>query len=129
MTYSLDQLNTAKAADEGKWLELEHPVSGEPLDMHLKLLGSDSDAYKKTMRKQQDRHLKKGLRKLTSEQVEADSTELIVSCTVDWKNMQENGDDLEFTKENVRRVYKTYDFVREQAREFVEDRSNFLGEF
>jgi hypothetical protein len=97
--------------------------------MHLKLLGSDSDAYKKTMRKQQDRHLKKGLRKLTSEQVEADSTELIVSCTVDWKNMQENGDDLEFTKENVRRVYKTYDFVREQAREFVEDRSNFLGEF
>jgi hypothetical protein len=43
--------------------------------------------------------------------------------------MQENGDDLEFTKENVRRVYKTYDFVREQAREFVEDRSNFLGEF
>lgn len=128
MTYSLDQLNTAKTADEGVWMEIEHPVSGEPIDMHLKMLGSDSETYKKTIRKQQDRHLKKGLRQLKSEQVEADTIELIVSCTLDWRNVEENGQELDCTKENVRHVYKTYDFVKEQAREFVEDRSNFLGE-
>lgn len=128
MTISLDQLNTSKAADEGVWMELDHPVTGEPIDMHLKLLGSDSETYKKTLRKQQDRHLKKGIRNLRSEQVEADTIELLVNCTVDWRNVEEHGEEISCTKENIRHVYKSYDFVKEQARDFVEDRSNFLGE-
>ena len=128
MAFSLDELNTAKAADEGKWLEIIHPKTGQPTDMHIKLLGADSETYKKTERRQQSRHLKRGLKHLSPEDLYYDTLELLVACTVEWQNIQENGQELECTRENVRRVYSEYDDVRDQVREFVEDRGNFLGE-
>ena len=124
----LEALDTGKTSEEGQWLELEHPKTSEPLDMHIKLLGRDSEAYKKQVRKNQDKNLKKGLRNLKSENLENETIELLTACTVDWKGVVYQGGELECTKENIRWVYKEYDWLREQVDEFVGDRANFLGE-
>lgn len=128
MSYDLEALDTGKTSDEGQWMELENPKNSEPLDMHIKLLGKDSEAYKKQVRKNQDRNLKKGFRKLKAENLENETIELLAACTIDWKGIIYQGNELEFTKENVRWLYKTYDWAKEQADEFIGDRGNFLGE-
>lgn len=124
----LATLNTTPSAEEGSWLELEHPVTGEPLDIHIKLAGTDSDHYQKQLRKQQDKRLKKGFRKTKSEELENEGIELLVACTLEWKNVVHEDQELQCDAANVRWLYKNYKWIKEAVDEFVGDRSNFLLE-
>jgi len=125
----ISQLRTDKA-DDGEWLELEHPKTGQPLGIRIKLLGVDSDVYQKQVRKNNDRRFKKRRFKLTADEVEAENVELLVAVTKEWENMIEHGQPVEFNAANVRRIYtdKKYSWIREQVDEFAGDRANFLGE-
>jgi len=116
-------------ADDGEWLELEHPKTGAPTGIKIKLLGVDSDAYNKQSRKNQDRRLKKRKFKVTSDELENENIELLVMITKEWESMIENGQPVEFNVSNVRRIYgdKKYSWIREQVDEFAGDRNNFLG--
>jgi hypothetical protein len=124
----LASLDTGKNSDEGVWMELESPKDGEPLGMHIKVLGKDSKEYKSQIRKNNDKKLKKGFRNLKFEKIETEEIELLTACTADWKGVVYNGEELEFSRENVRWLYKTYSWAKEQVDEFIGDRSNFLGE-
>ncbi|NCD13584.1 MAG: hypothetical protein EOL93_13665 [Epsilonproteobacteria bacterium] len=115
-------------SDAGVWMEIEDPTNGEPLGMHLKLMGEDSEIYQKHLRKHRDKHLKKRTKNLKWDSFEAERTELLVACTVEWKNITYKGEQVEFTKENVRWLYSTYRGIRDQVDEFIADRANFLGE-
>ncbi len=128
MGYDLEALNTNKTSEEGRWLELEHPATNEPLDIHLKLMGKDSDQYRKQVRRNQDKNIKKGLRKLKSEHLENETIELLTACTLEWRGVVHNGKELDFTKENVRWLYKTYSWAKDQVDEFIGDYSNYMGE-
>jgi len=115
-------------SEEGVWMEIEDPASGEPLNMFLKLMGEDSDAFQKQLRKQRDKHLKKRTKNLKWDAFEAERIELLVGCTAEWKNITYKDEPVEFTKENLRWLYATYRGIRDQADEFIADRANFMGE-
>ena len=122
----LTQFDVVSPANEGVWMNLEHPVTGEPLDVRIKLAGIDSDYYKKELRKQQNKKFKKGFRKLSAEELEADTIELLVACTLDWEGVELEGQALECNPENVRKIYKRFPWIREQVDNFINDRANFL---
>ena len=122
----LTQFDVVSPANEGVWMNLEHPVTGEPLDVKIKLAGVDSDYYKKELRKQQNKKFKKGFRKLSAEELEADTIELLVACTLDWEGVELEGQALECNPENVRKIYKRFPWIREQVDNFINDRANFL---
>jgi len=122
----LNKFTNTDKANDGQWLELEDIETSEPMDVHIKLAGSDSDAYKKELRRQQDKAIKKGIKNKTAEQFDNEGISLLVACTLDWKNIEINGDVLECTPENARWIYKNAPMIREQVDEFVGDRSNFL---
>lgn len=124
--FDLAQLDLTAKSNDGEWLELEHPVTGEPLGIKIKLAGVDSDIYKKQLRKLQDRRLRKGLRTITAEEFEEEQLQLLVACTLDWKGMIYEGKELEPTKENIRMIYEKFGWIREQVDNFIGDRRNFL---
>lgn len=128
MSFDLANLNVAEKSEEGTWIEIEHPVSSEPLGMHVKILGTESKAYQKALRKNQDKRLKKGMRKVKSEELENESIELLVQCVVDWQDFVFEGEELECKPENIRWVFKNYKWVKDQVDEQIGDYSNFLAE-
>lgn len=124
-------LNTAEAAEEGQWLELVHPTTYQPLDIRIKLLGTDSKVWRKHEREVQNKRLqrfqKRGAKaRLTMEEAEAEALDGLAKVTQEWQGMKESGKDVPCTRENARRIYQDYPWIREQVDEFVGDRGNFL---
>jgi len=129
MTGGLEKFEALQTrADEGAWKEIEDPETGEPTGMHLKVLGEDSETYQKYLRKYRDKHLKRGTKALKWDNFETERTESLVACTVDWDGIKYQGQEIEFSKENVRWLYTTFRAIRDQVDEFMGDRANFSGE-
>jgi uncharacterized protein YbcI len=126
MTFDLANLDTGKTAEEGVWMELEHPASGEALGMHVKVLGVDSERYQKALRKQQDKRLKKRNKTIKAEELENEGIELLAQCVAEWEGFTYNENELECNLENVRWFLKTYKWAKDQIDDFIGDRSNFL---
>jgi len=122
----LKELNITPKSNEGAWCTLEHPVTGEELDIQIKLAGTDSDIYRETIRKQINRRLKKGIKRLSLEETENENLELLVACTLDWKNVVYEGEPLECTPENVKFIYSQFPWIKEQVDDFIGDRANYL---
>jgi hypothetical protein len=76
------------------------------------------------------RRLKAGGRRggavLTAEDLDSDSLETLAACTLGWSGFVLNGQEPECTPENARRLYEQMPWLREQAQEFISERSNFL---
>ena len=128
----LSKLDTSKASEDGVWCDIENPATGDQTGIRIKVLGMDSKAYKDQTRKVQDRNLKKGFRgmkNLKSETLENNRIELICVCTIDWENIQYNGESVPCDFENKRWLYKEYPWIFDQVDEFIGDRGNFLGEY
>ena len=92
----------------------------------------DSKTYQDFSRKIQDKNLKKGFRgmkHLKAETMDSNKIDLISTCTVDWKNVQYEGEDLPCDAKNKRWLYRKFRWIFDQVDEFIGDRGNFLGEF
>jgi hypothetical protein len=129
----LADLDTVAAANEGAAMVLMHPGSGEPLRdgngeaVAVTLAGMDSEVYRKAQRAAINRRLAAGKRgKITIEDYEHEQIELLACCTLAWHGVVLNGEALECTQINVRRLYQTLPWVREQADAFVAERANFI---
>lgn len=133
----LSQFDTEKAAEQGALCHLVNPATNEKLyqddksPVGIQVHGSDSSKYRKAQRtlnnKRLENQFKKRSQKITMEQLEEDSLELLVAVTVGWQGIVVDGEPLEFSEKNCRELYTRFTWIREQVDEFVTDRSNFLG--
>lgn len=121
-----------KLADEGAVMEVRHPETEEVIEgMTLTLLGKDSEVFKRLRRKRQNAALarvSKGKKALDvdAEKMEGEALDDLVALTRGWTGFQLDGQPLEFTPENVRKVFAGWEWLREQAEEFVNSRANFF---
>ena len=134
----LAKFDTRKTASEGVAMVVRHPQTDEPLvdeksgrPVTITLLGEDSDVYKQVSHRSSDERLKKRVKKgrieIRTAEIERDALEVLVACTKDWDGIVLDGQGLEFTPDNARKLYTRIPFVRDQAAEFINDRANFLG--
>jgi hypothetical protein len=115
---NLSALDTVTRAEEGVEFEVIHPRIGAT-GVFLRMLGSDSRQYRSA--------LKEVSKKLTPETTQAElETELSIRCTLGWRGIEENGEELRFNEANLRRVYTSAPIVREQSIAFMRDRGNFF---
>jgi len=132
----LSNFNVEKMAEQGAWLELENPESGEVLEsddgepIAIKVLGTDSKAWRNKNRQFQQRRIAKMARS-RSKQIDytmsdEDACELLSECTVDWRGIVDDGEELEFSKEAAESLYLKYIWIREQVDSFIGDRANFF---
>lgn len=109
-------------------LVIEHPATGKPTSMRIQLLSSDSDVWKKQVMRIRRENMKYQNRRdgIPPEKSQDDALTLLAVCTVGWNGINESGQPLPCTRENAKRVYEKFPFIREQVDDFIGDRRNFL---
>ena len=134
----LGAFDIASKANEGVDLELRGP-NGERLhgDDGMSIvwtcLTSDSKTYQRLQHQQTTNRLNKrvsrgGRLKITGEELEQDAIDIMVACVRKWSgNWEYNGQKLECNPINVRTILEKELWIREQIDEFINDRSNLLG--
>lgn len=118
-------LGTIKLAEQN-WFVLNDP-SGFPTDISICVVSRDSTTFKKAQSRIAEVQKRKG-KGLKQPEEEKLWLELFAKCTVDWKNVEMNGKELECTFDNVMEIYSNpqYNFILEQVSAFLGDRENFF---
>lgn len=126
----LGKLDLTKAANEGAWITLKHPATGEDLSGKIKVVGKDSTKFLQLSEEYRRKTLedmksnKTMAQKLEASQEQSDA--ILVACTLDWDGMMLDGEDLPFTEANVKMVYQRFTWIKEQVDVAIADRANFL---
>lgn len=132
----LSKINIEQMAEAGADMELVHPVSDEAMlqddksPITIKLLGTDSKAYRNKNRDFQRKRIAK-MTKSRSKTIDytvsdEDACELLAECTIGWSGIIVEGKPLEFSKEAAENLYFEFSWIREQVDVFIGDRANFF---
>lgn len=133
--FDLASLNTTEACNAGADVEIRHPVTNVPLGMSIRVLGKDSDTFKEHTRQSLNARFRregmahkrgKDTSPRTIEEIEQENIDLLVACTVGWKGVVLSGEELVFTAENVRKIYKGYPWIFDQVNEAIGALETFL---
>lgn len=129
----LADLDTVAPANDGAEMSLRHPATQTPLhdengrEVTITLAGIDSDAFRKAQRAAINKRIANGGRtKILAEEYETEQIEMLIRCTLTWHGIVLDGEKLECTATNARRLYQALPWVREQADQFIADRANFI---
>ena len=141
MEFAIGGVDTKPLSDKGVEMVIKRVDTGAPAlgpngePVKLVLLGPDSDVFNDLTNA---RFNKIRLRAAEAKAVGSDDNELeesrkagldlLISCTVGWANVTTpDGTEIQFSKENVRRLYLAMPAVRDQADAFIGKRANFLN--
>ena len=136
MSYDIDDI---KIEEDGTDMQIVHPGTGEPLfdevkdeetgkitsePVTLRLVGQDSDIFKKVQNRITNKRSKMRPGQLTAERLSADTLQIVEACTVGWSgNLVLNGEQPTVAKE----IYQGRKWIKEQAEQYIYDRANYLG--
>jgi len=128
MSIDLNDLNFEKNAEIGADLELDHPVTGDPTGIVIRLAGTDSVAYRRKQREIQTKRIGQLARgkKADYSCTEQDACDLLAACTLGWEGLIEGGEPVEFSTQAASDLYARHAWIREQVDMFVGDRANFF---
>lgn len=126
----LATLDLTKASNDGAWITLKHPATGEELSGKIKIVGKDSTKFTQLSEEFKRKTLddmksnKTMAQRLENAQEQSDA--ILVACTLDWADMMLDGKDLPFGEANVKMVYSRFVWIKEQIDVAIADRANFL---
>lgn len=133
--FSLNALDTVAACNKPFEVQIK-TVAGDPTPFFISVLGKDSDAYRSRVRAMADEQLKQAARgrgapDATLDKLEQKNIDALVAATVGWRVGEEkavelDGEQLEFSQANARKVYERLLPVREQVAEAINDLANFM---
>lgn len=127
----LNELKPVKA-DEGSVMELRHPATEELIPgMTITLMGQDSATYRNLQLAKQKAALErvskgKAAIETNPAKLAEDTIEDLVKLTLGWTGFTLEGKELKPTPENIRKVYTEWQWIKEQAQEFISGRANFF---
>lgn len=130
--FDLSSLDVVSAANTGVEVDLLHPVTNEPIGMKIKVIGRDSDEFRRLSNAQSRRRVNKmskgGFRATNAnlEDVEAEGIELLAACTKGWTNVVVSGKVIPFSKEAAVDLYTKYPWIKEQVDTAIGDRALFI---
>jgi hypothetical protein len=126
----LASLDLTKASNDGAWITLKHPATGEELSGRIKIVGKDSTKFtqlsEEFKRKALDDMKSNKTMAQRMENAQEQSDAILVACTLDWDGMMLDGQDLPFSEANVKMVYGRFNWIKEQIDVAIADRANFL---
>ena len=141
----IGDIDTVKGSNEGFDVELYHPGTNADIGIIITVLGKDSDEFQKITRQQNkkrmDRMSKNGFRSgkvapPSQDEIDSDNLDMLAGCTTGWKVIDDDGvelgtmlldgDEVPFSTENAKKVYKRFPWIKEQIDTAIGDRSNFI---
>lgn len=133
MALDLAITNIAAEAEAGYEFELLHPATGEGTEGFIKVRGEKSKTVQNHARKvvnemQKREKVAKGKNKdvdLSIEELESLAIDRAIVRIISWRGIQEDGQDVPFTRENAERILKDHPWIREAVIEESENLLNF----
>ena len=133
MALDLAITNIAAEAEAGYEFELLHPATGEGTEGFIKVRGEKSKTVQNHARKvvnemQKREKVAKGKNKdvdLSIEELESLAIDRAIVRIISWRGIQEDGQDVPFTRENAERILKDHSWIREAVMEESENLLNF----
>jgi len=131
----LSELDTAQACENGAEIELRHPTTREGLNQFIKIVGKDSKTFSDYVSRKGNSERRrsfeatrrgKPVEPTTIEQDQEGAIDLLVACTVGFRNIIWNGKPLEFSQDNAKMLYSERAFIRRQIDEAIVDLENFI---
>lgn len=116
-------------------MPVRHLATGQPIKSQdgspvtITIACKDSDQFRRVLREQTDRRLKRTLdthQRPSADEIEAEAIELLAGCTIGWSGLQNKGKEFPFSLDNARSLYRELPWLRDQVDAFVSDRANFL---
>ena len=120
-----DTITRSKA---GVIVKLRDPRTGNDTNAWFRILGPDSDVYREAerkvfrMRKERMANSDDDLGTFTDQE----KIELVAPCVVYFGDLEENGDELQFSQAEVRRVLAKYPVILRQLDNKIGDARHFL---
>lgn len=128
-----EEFDTVNLADKGAAMEVEGPNGVVPRKpdgsaaMVIVVLGADSSAFRKAQNRNLNKRLAKRNVKMTAEELEAETIDLLAEVTVSWEGfVGADNQPIACNRQNAAALYRKYPFIREQADRFINERANFL---
>jgi hypothetical protein len=119
-------LATAESHGEGAECNILDPVTREPTDVFIKIMGADSKEWRAQKKKQTNAVLEaRSQDKAKSIDFDAMDVDALVAVTLDWRGIVSNGEDYPFTKANAKNLYQNAPNVVSQLLVFLADGANF----
>lgn len=127
VTFDLSSIDTVKDANAGAEIQLYHPTQGTDLGIFIRVVGKDSDLFKKVQREQNQKRVAKLQRTSFRGQIDqdAEAVQLLAGCTQGWSGMILSSKEVPFSQENAIAIYTKYPWIREQVDIAIGDRSLF----
>lgn len=135
--FALDGQDSRTLSQEGIWFTPQ-AMRGGPLGkaddpVRLKLLGPDSDTYRRLIRQQARRRMRDLATgaatddEATFAREEADTLEILAACTVDWSGVfTSKGEAIPVSKEAAGALYRGFPHIRDQVDMWISNRGNFI---
>jgi transcriptional regulator of met regulon len=121
----MTDLSVFKTDIAGSWLTVTHPVTGSTLETAegkpvrirvVSLLHNEREKKRLNNRKYFQ----------TAEELQEGLLKLLAAATLEFDNLEYNGELLKATSENAYKIYKELPWLREQVERFIEEWSSFL---
>lgn len=116
-------------AEAGSEVKILDPKSGEPTDIVITVVGSDSKtyrnavalaAYEHKMGGDDDSEMLERLETVISRQYST-----LAACTTGWEGIELDGETLEFSRENALKLYSRFDWISQDVFVHIKNRENF----
>lgn len=131
--FDLSKNNVGAANEAGFEFELVMPGSGEATGAFIKVRGEQSPSVKNYGRRLfTEYQMKQTAAKRRGKEYDIDLDEAeetgiqsAVVRIISWRNIAENGKEIEFNKENAERILKEHSWIKEQVMEESSQALNF----
>lgn len=106
--------------------------NGEDTGIVFTVTGQDSREFKDTAKKWAAKQLEQSAdrkkQNINIDEIEKQRIELAVACIIDWKGVQENDEDVPFSKQKCKELLSIPElsFIIDQVEQFVTERANFF---
>lgn len=126
--YDLSKLDTSKKANAGIDFQVLD-FDGKPTGIVIKIVGVDSDIYNTFQREQLDKMLADRASEGTKAPDPLDAeVSMLAACTLGWSGLVLDGQELPFSDENAKMLYRRFAWLRNRIDRAIGNRSLFLPE-
>lgn len=122
----LSKLATAESHQEGAECNISDPLTGNPTDVFIKIMGADSAKWRE-QKKRQTNAVIQARADGKSKELDFDKmdVEALAAVTLGWRGISKDGAEYEFSKANAKHLYENSPSVVNQLLEFLSNGANF----
>lgn len=143
-SFDISALDTATACDKGAEIEIKNN-EGAGVGLFFRILGKDSQVFRDHVKQDVNARIRqealaqrrgKDMPPPTAEEAEEKATELLVLCTLGWRQdkgdgtfkdtITYNGEELPFTVANAQKIYTSILPIRRQIDQAIGELENFM---